>query len=587
MPSRRTLPVLLLAAALQAQAPAVPPASVQRTFRQWCAGMDAGGAMQQTRTTPAGQVFEVHEWTRLERLGVPITQDLVQTALRRPDGSLEFTFSLTLSAEPLTGTASWSPSRPEKMLVTFKGLPPRTVDLPRNTVLWPQEEEDLLRAAARASRPVRIAGFLIPALQPTLLDLEPVGPEPLPGFPGTVHFRGKDQEGPMAQDVEVWISPEEGEVRTQGSLGGIALLQQRSELPPPEASAGGQGLFGRTVKALPPNPFTLWLPEVTVRWEGKGDLTPPEDAQQHRLGRNHYRLAEALPLSDQARREPPVTGKPSPEDVPFLAETPLLRFRDPVFDGLLKRLAPPAGASRYDLAQRVNRFVYDWIETKDYTVGFASAQEVARNPRGDCTEHAVLTMALLRRLGVPARGVVGWAAGLEEMELHFWVEARIGGRWYPIDPTYDMVPPPAFRIKLATTDLADLGSVGWDDAAGTFQEGTWVPEAPWGQDARVQGDTVFGPGFSLRVPGSRWSLDRGALALDGHRAVAAVRPSTAVRGRLLQGATGRKGWIKEDSLWVDCGEERWLNLRGVTEGLAFRILDVLEAAWTRPRPHSR
>lgn len=575
----RTLSTLFLAAALQVAA--APPASYLRTYRQWCGGQEAGGAVQKAYATPEGQVIESHQWLRLERLQVPITQDLVQTAVKHPDASLTFTFALTLSAEPLTGTAAWSPSRPGKLAVTFKGMPAREVDLPPGTVLWPQDEEDLLRDAARNRKPVHVAGFLIPTLQATVMDLEPVGPAPLPGFPSTVRFRGKDTEGTLTEDVELWISPEEGDVKDLGSLGGIPLLQQRSELPLPEAAPAGPGLFERTVKRLPPNPFTLWLPEVTVRWEGKGDQNPPEDAQQRRLDRNRYRLAAAAPLSAAALRELPVAGAPSPEDAPYLAQSPLLQYRDPVFDGLMKRLAPRPGMSRLELARLVNRFVYDWIQDKDYSVGFASAQEVARTPRGDCTEHAVLAVALLRRLGVPARGVVGWAAGLEEMELHFWVEARIGGRWYPLDPTYDMVPPSAFRIKLAETDLADLGTVGWDDAGATFQEGTWVPEASWAMGLRVQGDTVFGPGFSVRARGLRWLLEDGVLTLDGLRVLASVRPAPSVQAKLIQGSGGRRGWFKGDVLWADCGEGRWLFVKGLSESRAFRLLDALEPTYSR------
>ena len=83
-------------------------------------------------------------------------------------------------------------------------------------------------------------------------------------------------------------------------------------------------------------------------------------------------------------------------------------FQDRAFDGLIRRLALPPGLSRWDLAKRVNSFVFEWIIEKDFTVGFASALEVAHHPRGDCTEHGVLAVALLRRLGVPARGVTGW-----------------------------------------------------------------------------------------------------------------------------------------------------------------------------------
>jgi hypothetical protein len=139
-----------------------------------------------------------------------------------------------------------------------------------------------------------------------------------------------------------------------------------------------------------------------------------------------------------------------------------------------------------------------------------------------------------------------------------------------------MVPASGFRLKLGTTDLADLGSVGWDNAAAAFQDGTWVPEAPWDGAVRVQGDTAYGPGVALRVPGATWTWRKGRLELDGrHPVTAAPRPGPANPVRLLQGRTGRRGWYGSGGLWVDADGE-WLLVEGLAEAEAFRLLDALE-----------
>lgn len=107
----------------------------------------------------------------------------------------------------------------------------------------------------------------------------------------------------------------------------------------------------------------------------------------------------------------------------------------------MARLRPRPGATRWELAQAVTRFVFAWIDDKDFSVGFATALEVARRPKGDCTEHAVLAAALLRRLGVPARGVTGWVAAGRTFGLHLGVEVKLRDRWIPVDPTFDEAPP--------------------------------------------------------------------------------------------------------------------------------------------------
>jgi transglutaminase-like putative cysteine protease len=284
---------------------------------------------------------------------------------------------------------------------------------------------DLLR------RPVSIRGFSPALQQATELELQVVGPAPLPGFPDAVRFKGRSREGAMQAETELWVSPTAGELKEQGSLGGIEILTQRAELPAPAGLESGRPFFERTLAPLPPHPFLPWIPRATLRWEGPDDPQLPEDDQQKRLGPGRIQLTRAARPSAAEAVEPPVKGRPGAEEAPFLAPSPLVPFQDLAFDGLLARLRPVPGASRWELARQVNRFVFDWITEKDYTVGFATALEVAHTPRGDCTEHGVLAVALLRKLGVPSRGVLGWIGTGGVMGLHFWVEVGLKGRWVP------------------------------------------------------------------------------------------------------------------------------------------------------------
>ena len=84
-------------------------------------------------------------------------------------------------------------------------------------------------------------------------------------------------------------------------------------------------------------------------------------------------------------------------------------------------------------------FVSGYISDKNLGVGYASALQVARNPQGDCTEHAVLLAALGRALGIATRVVDGLAyapgfAGNEHVFVpHAWIHAWIDGRWQSFD----------------------------------------------------------------------------------------------------------------------------------------------------------
>lgn len=90
----------------------------------------------------------------------------------------------------------------------------------------------------------------------------------------------------------------------------------------------------------------------------------------------------------------------------------------------------------------VARFVSEYIDQKSYQRAFDVASRVAESKSGDCTEHAVLTAALLRKGRVPARvllGIVLLAVSREGREPqlmavgHSWVEYHDGKSWQIAD----------------------------------------------------------------------------------------------------------------------------------------------------------
>lgn len=555
---------------------------IQR-YRQWIEGTETGG-MERIVTQQPERIIH-REWTQLERLGSTVRQELVLTATRAQEGSLHLTWSVRLSDEPMKGEADWSPGAPGSLRVTTSGGTPTVLMIPPGAYLWPGDSDNALREAARNSAPLRYTEFSPGTQQWTEVELQPVGAEPLPGFPDTVRFHGRGLEGPTTAALDTWISPRYGEVKQVARMAGLTILLQRAELPAPSSPQTSSGFFQRTLASLPPHPLLLWMSEATLRWKGPGRQELPQDAQQMRLGENLYRVRIAAQPNTEEAAALPVKGPASAEEAPFLASSPLLQFGDPAFSGLVARLNPPPGATRWELAQRVTSFVFEWITVKDMSVGFASALEVARQGKGDCTEHGVLAVALLRKLGVPARGVVGWAGLGEVTGLHFWVEVKLGSRWVPVDPTFDQAPASALRLKLGTTDLADLGSIGWDTTTLSVLDGAWVPEKPWTEAIRLEGDTLRAPdGMELRAPGGRWALKEGRLHLRQaatHACSAVPRPTPQqVKGAslLLGSISGKRGWFHPGNriLWMDLGHGRWLQVDRMQEALAFRFLDLLE-----------
>jgi transglutaminase-like putative cysteine protease len=69
---------------------------------------------------------------------------------------------------------------------------------------------------------------------------------------------------------------------------------------------------------------------------------------------------------------------------------------------------------------------------------------ILKDRAGDCTEHSILTVSLLRASGIPARAVVGiilseYFNGRRDVFVyHMWVEACVNKKWILVDSTRPM-----------------------------------------------------------------------------------------------------------------------------------------------------
>jgi transglutaminase-like putative cysteine protease len=130
-------------------------------------------------------------------------------------------------------------------------------------------------------------------------------------------------------------------------------------------------------------------------------------------------------------------------------------------DTKVAELAAKAVGSETDPWQRacrIEKWVAQNLREKNFKTGFACASEVARNLTGDCTEHAVLTAAMCRAAGVPARVVIGlvYAENLGGFGYHMWNEVYVRRRWVAVDASFDQSSVDAVHIKLSETSLAGV-----------------------------------------------------------------------------------------------------------------------------------
>ncbi len=119
-----------------------------------------------------------------------------------------------------------------------------------------------------------------------------------------------------------------------------------------------------------------------------------------------------------------------------VAETRLADFRDNRIGALKKRFK-----ASESIIDDVERFVCRHINKKTIGIPLASATHIMDSRTGDCTEHTVLAVAILRSLGIPARAIVGMLLSEEfggyrnVFVYHMWAEAYVKGKWIFVDAT--------------------------------------------------------------------------------------------------------------------------------------------------------
>lgn len=141
----------------------------------------------------------------------------------------------------------------------------------------------------------------------------------------------------------------------------------------------------------------------------------------------------------------------------YLGPSSYIQSDDPAIRAAAEEAAGDA-QHPWEVAKRLDAWVFDHIEDKDLAVGFASAAETLETRHGDCTEHSVLLAALLRARGIPARLAFGVAYFLDPetgepgMGGHVWNEVWIDG-WHSLDATLAKAFVDAARIKLGDAAL--------------------------------------------------------------------------------------------------------------------------------------
>jgi transglutaminase-like putative cysteine protease len=167
----------------------------------------------------------------------------------------------------------------------------------------------------------------------------------------------------------------------------------------------------------------------------------PADARQR--VKKYDPRAKTFELHVSGARGPAAGGEGDPPPGPeFLGSSFFVNWDNP---GVRQHAAAalaglPAGASGWEKAQAVERWVKTHMRAVEFSQAMATADNVAKTLSGDCTEYAMLAAAMCRAVGVPSRTALGLVyapgpGGKPFLAYHMWFEAYCGGRWVPLDAT--------------------------------------------------------------------------------------------------------------------------------------------------------
>jgi hypothetical protein len=133
----------------------------------------------------------------------------------------------------------------------------------------------------------------------------------------------------------------------------------------------------------------------------------------------------------------------------FLKPAPFIQSDHPQIKAQVEKIIKPTDTDEQK-ARKIINWVYRNIEKKP-VLSVPNALEVLKNKVGDCNEHSVLTVALLRAAGIPAQMEAGLVYLHGRFYWHAWNVFYLG-KWITADAVFNQIPADVTHIRLVRGD---------------------------------------------------------------------------------------------------------------------------------------
>lgn len=266
--------------------------------------------------------------------------------------------------------------------------------------------------------------------------------------------------------LTAWLDEKYETLRSEVDVPGLGRLTlyrgSKAEVSRPVPSGSPQDLdigLGQLVRLNYRIPARYAAEDVVYRITLKGDQDAASAFAQDDRQKIENAKGDTFDLRVHARREPSTVKEADAVGEEYLGSSYFINAADPT----VKALAIKAVEQEKDpwrRAVKIEGWVHNNMTKKNYTQAFATADHVAKNREGDCTEHAVLAAAMCRAVGIPARTAFGLIyienGGQPAMGFHMWTEVWVRGQWVPIDATLGQGFVGATHIKISDHSWHDV-----------------------------------------------------------------------------------------------------------------------------------
>lgn len=257
-----------------------------------------------------------------------------------------------------------------------------------------------------------------------------------------------------------WLDKEGIALRTKMKMGGLAIdIRQASEKRAKEEVPLQEDFLLNTVISLGSQ-----IPQDTkrsvFRLKAKSGKLPDiaYQGKTQKVRRVDEQTIEVEVLAEDWKLIKQGKGHPLQVGAEFREPNILIDCEDQIVKNLARH-GSRGSRNVFEIADKLCRFVSQYVSNKNFSVGFASASEVARKREGDCTEHGILLAALGRSVGIPSRVAMGivYVKEFQEMNnvlvFHMWTQFYLKGRWVNLDSALRKVRCSADRIILFVSSL--------------------------------------------------------------------------------------------------------------------------------------